>query len=198
MKIFLMCITGRFKQILLLIHIIIFLPITQGYANDLTLYSSYEVKAALLIKFTDFVKWPPESFFEDSDTFVLGILGYDVFEGIFDSYNNKKIDNKNFIVKKFCSIDEIRQAQILFISRSEKEQLPEILEYLKDRDILTVGDTKGFADNGVILNFIEKKGSIGFEININAKKRTKLNISSQLLRLAEIVSNNEDFKGNKP
>lgn len=195
MKIVFKYIPGRLKHFLLLIHMIILMPAPQGYADDLTIFDPYEVKAALLIKFTDFVKWPPDSFFEDPDTFVLGILGYDVFEGIFDSYNAKKIGNKNFVVKKFCNVDEIRQVQVLFISRSEKYHLPEILEFLKDRNILTVGDTKGFAEKGVLVNFIEKKGNIGFEINIDAKNRTNLNISSHLLRLAEIVKDKKKHKG---
>lgn len=187
---------NRLKLNLFLFHILLcffFIPAYSAsvvFAKDITVYEENEVKAALLIKFTDFVKWPPESFFQEPDTFVLGILGDDIFKGVFDSFVPEKIDNRHFKVKNFSSVDEIKQVQILFISESEKESLPEILEHLKGRDILTVGDTKGFAKDGVIINFIEKKGSIGFEINMDAKKLTKLNISSHLLRLAEIVSDN--------
>lgn len=165
---------------------------TWVYAENTTSYKAYEVKAALLIKFIDFVKWPEESFSQEPDTFVLGILGHDVFEGIFNQFINKKIDHRHFKVQKFYNINEIRQVQILFISESEMECLPEILEKIRERHVLTVSDTKGAAKEGVIINFIEKKGRIGFEINVDAKKQTKLHISSHLLRLAEIVSN----KGN--
>ena len=191
MRIFFLFLEIRHKHNQLFFYVILcFLLVFPSviYAEHAKEIPAYEVKAALLIKFADFVKWPSESFFQEPDTFILGILGYDIFEGVFDSFVPEKIDNRHFKVKKFLCVDEIQQVQILFISESEKECLPEILETLKGKNILTVGDTKGFAKDGVIINFIEKKGSIGFEINIDAKKQTKLNISSHLLRLAEIVS----------
>jgi len=52
---------------------------------------------------------------------------------------------------------------------------------------LTIGDTKGFAQQGVIINFYIKDEKVRFEINVDAAKRANLKISAKLLRLAKIV-----------
>ena len=45
----------------------------------------------------------------------------------------------------------------------------------------------GFADGGGIINFIEENNKVRFEINAEAARRTGLNISSELLKLARLV-----------
>ena len=77
---------------------------------------------------------------------------------------------------------------ILFISSSEEERLAKIIETLKDSSILTVGEVKQFAQRGGIINFIVKENKIRFEINVDAAERAKLKISSKLLKLAIIVT----------
>ena len=55
--------------------------------------------------------------------------------------------------------------------------------------MLTVGDTKGFVDQGVIINFILEGSKVRFEIKPEAADRAGLRISSKLLQLAlRIVS----------
>jgi len=163
MKIFFLyikCTQGQSRAfIYILVWFMLIMPFSLPgvYAETPAVYDPYEVKAALLIKFIDFVQWPDESFSQEPDSFVLGILGYDVFKGVFTPFINKKIDSKIFKIKNFCNVNEISQVQILFISESEMECLPEILDHLKQRHILTVADTKGAAQDGVIINFIEKK-----------------------------------------
>jgi hypothetical protein len=58
---------------------------------------------------------------------------------------------------------------------------------LRSERVLTVGETQGFADGGGIINFIEENNKIRFEINAEAARRTGLNISSELLKLARLV-----------
>jgi hypothetical protein len=53
--------------------------------------------------------------------------------------------------------------------------------------ILTIGDTKGFGESGVMINFLTKENKVRFEINLAAARRAGLKISSKLLSLATIV-----------
>ena len=76
---------------------------------------------------------------------------------------------------------------ILFISSSEKKNIEEILTRLGNHDILTVGETEGFARKGVIINFFLEKKNVRFEINVDAATRSNLKLSSRLLRLAHII-----------
>jgi hypothetical protein len=76
---------------------------------------------------------------------------------------------------------------ILFISSYEKRHIQEILKSIKGLNILTIGDTDGFARKGIVINFYTEGQKIRFEINLDAAKRANLTISSRLLSLARIV-----------
>jgi hypothetical protein len=58
---------------------------------------------------------------------------------------------------------------------------------LEGASILTIGDTAGFARQGVIINFYLENRKVRFEINAAAARRAGLTISSKLLKLAGAV-----------
>ena len=65
--------------------------------------------------------------------------------------------------------------------------LEKINKKLQGKQVLTVGDTAGFARQGVCINFILVDGKLKFEINPKALARADLNMSSQLLKLGVLV-----------
>ncbi|SLM28187.1 hypothetical protein MTBBW1_1270037 [Desulfamplus magnetovallimortis] len=114
--------------------------------------------------------------------------------------NDKKMssvgDNKENLADKNIAttvdnniVPPIVDAQIVIVTRSEKKKAQALLDMIAGHPILTVGDFPGFAEQGGILNFYPKPNNrIGFEINVDAKNRSGIKISSHLLRLARIVS----------
>ena len=91
-------------------------------------------------------------------------------------------------------MEEVKTCHILFISQSEAGRLDQIFSSLKDRKILTVGDTEGFAQRGGIVRFLTEKNKIRLRINLDAAKAASLTISSKSLRAAEVVGS----KAEKP
>jgi hypothetical protein len=59
---------------------------------------------------------------------------------------------------------------------------------LKGIDVITVGDTVGYANKGVMINFFLENNKVRFEINIDMFKQKNMQVSSKLLSLAKIVS----------
>lgn len=149
----------------------------------------YTVKGVFLERFARFVDWPADDEEQDTtDKFVITVIGNNPFETVLDSlYETKNIKNKEVFVRYISRIEDINNTDILFISESEKENLSEILSYVADKPILTVGDTEGFAERGVHINFFLDKGKIRFEINEKAARASGLYISHLLLNLAKIV-----------
>jgi hypothetical protein len=54
-------------------------------------------------------------------------------------------------------------------------------------DLLTVGDTEGYAQEGVMLNFYIEASKVKFEINLNSIRSSRIAVSSQLLKLGRMV-----------
>jgi YfiR/HmsC-like len=142
----------------------------------------YEIKAAYLYNFIKYVDWPSYG-----DTISIGVLGNDPFGPALAPLNGKMVKGRRLVTKHLDSVREAQQCQIIFVSSSEKQRLQEIFESLRSARVLTVGETQGFADGGGIINFIEENNKIRFEINAEAARRTGLNISSELLKLARLV-----------
>ena len=79
--------------------------------------------------------------------------------------------------------------QALFIDRSERGNLEEVLRLLSNKPILTISDIPSFAEQGGMIELKRHNGAIIFRINLQAIKRANLYVSSQLLQMAEMVGN---------
>ena len=150
-------------------------------------YEEYQVKAAFLHKFAKFVEWPSRAFSSDADPFMLCVSGNNPFGKALDTLQDKTVGNRKLVIKKFQSIEEAGKCHILFISSSEKSGLQQILKAVRNKQILTVGDTEGFAQSGVMINFTMQEGKVQFEINPQAVKQAGLTVSSQLLKVSKII-----------
>lgn len=150
----------------------------------------YTVKAVFLEHFTRFIQWPEAM--ENADAtqpFCVAVIGENPFGPILDQiYAEQKIKNRRVEISYIRTPDEIADCHILFISGSSKEILPEILSCTRDKPILTVGDTDGFAETGVLINFYLAGSKIKFEINEKAVHESGLVMSYRLLSLARIVN----------
>ena len=148
----------------------------------------YEVKAAFLYNFGKFVEWPEDSFGDAKSPFIICALGEYPRSGALDTIDGKNINGRKVLIKRIESIEDGEKCHILFVSASEKQNLSQIFRTVKHWSVLTVGDIKGFAGAGGMINFISTDNRIGFEINVSATEKANLKISSKLLKLGNIVN----------
>jgi len=148
----------------------------------------YQVKAAFLFNFTQFVEWPPQAFSTPQSPAVIGILGKDPFGTYLEETITGETINKHpLTIQHFTDVDEVTNCEILFINISDKNKLQLIIEKLKGKNILTVSDVNGFAKFGGMVRLYTKDDKINIQINLEATKEENLVISSKLLKLAEII-----------
>jgi len=150
--------------------------------------AEYLIKAAFLYNFAKFVEWPSEAFKDNLSPINLYILGSDPFGEALTSIRDKTVKGRRLSIKRVNTPEEISGCHILFVSASEKGDLKHVLSVLKNLAILTVSDVEKFAQRGGVINFIVVDNKIHFEINPDAAQQSGLKISSQLLKLARIVS----------
>ncbi len=147
--------------------------------------SEYQLKAAFLYNFAKFIEWPQNAFAENKSPFIIGILGDNPFGTHLEStVAGKKINEHPITIQTFREVAAVTNCHILFVSSSEKERLPEIIEKLRGTTVLTVGQTERFIETGGMVNFVQEGTKLRFQINDDAAKVAKLKISSKLLGLA--------------
>ncbi len=143
-----------------------------------------KLKAVFIYHFTKYVEWPDDG----TNTFDITVFGDSrITKPLRKIAAKQKVKKRNIRVKKVDDVQEIEQCHILFISESKEEKLKDILKKAESLKILTIGSSDGLAKKGVAINFIIIKGRMKFEINTDAMARIELKLSSQLLKLAKIV-----------
>jgi uncharacterized protein DUF4154 len=150
--------------------------------------SEYDLKAAFLFNFAQFVEWPRDAFAASTTPITIGILGDDPFGARLDSLvAGETIQNRRLIVRRYRSIEQIDACHILFIAASEAGRWEQIAKALSHRSILTVGETKDFAARAGVIGFELSQRRMRLRINLGAATAARLSISSKLLRQAQIV-----------
>ena len=149
--------------------------------------AEYEVKAAFLFNFAKFVDWPAQAFATPNASFTICLDG-DPFGGALDRIiQGENLEGRALTVRRLNSGNDLAGCQIVYVAASQFRHVDEIVSGANNHPILTVGDTDNFIDRGGIIRFIKSGGRIHFQINPDAAGRAGLQLSSKLLRLAEIV-----------
>lgn len=181
----------RLTPLVTIVMVMLSMVVCAFQANNVngSLPNEYQLKAAFVYQFALFVDWPDEVFPHKDSPIVIGIVGSDPLgPEIERAVQDKRASGRSFVVRRLGVEPALKECQMIYVSTSEMRRLDQLREVIKDAPILTVGDSNGFARDGGIINFIIENGKIRFQINEQAAKRARLNISSQLLKLARIVS----------
>jgi hypothetical protein len=149
----------------------------------------YQIKAAFLLNFIQFIEWPAAAFPNSETPITVGVLGDDPFgDALEQTFREETVRGRKLIIKRSRQVEELKACHLLFISKSEKDHFVDILTKTQDASIVTVAEMEDFARRGGIINFYMSEKKVRFEINVAAAERKDLKVSSQLLKRAKIVS----------
>jgi hypothetical protein len=149
----------------------------------------YEVKAAFLFRFAQFVEWPADTFKGAGAPFTYCTIGDDPFRGALErTLNGKTIGQRPLRVEHLNGAGRVEECQVLFVGGSgERKHVEEMLAGTGTLPILTVGEGDRFAENGGTIGFCTEDNKIRFEVNLDAAGKAGLKISAKLLALAKTV-----------
>jgi hypothetical protein len=151
--------------------------------------AEYPLKLAFLYNFAKFVEWPSDSFRFSGAPLTICIVGHNPFSlGIEEELRSRPVGGHSVEFESLKPTDTLNECHIVFVPVTEKDQAARIVRSLRASGTLTVGESEGFAVRGGIINFTVEGGNVRFEINRLAADRAGLKISSKLLSLAKIVT----------
>jgi hypothetical protein len=162
-----------------------FVAVIAGRAVRAEEVSEYALKAEFIERFTHFVEWPPSAFPSADAPFVICVFGEDPFGDYLSKMTaGRTIRDRKVKLVQPNGLGEIKKCHVLFVARSEKAKLAAILSQTGDQPVLTIGDTDGFAQRGILINFYLEGDKVRFEVNGEAIKKSGLKVSAQLMSLA--------------
>jgi hypothetical protein len=150
--------------------------------------SAYDVKAGFLFNFSKFIHWSEDDSSAENAPFVIGIYGENPFgESIF-LLEKQRVQGRPVDVRiisegtRSCS-----GYQMIFIPDSQRDEAAALIDALQKKPVVLIGESPDFARSGGMINFYLDKNRIAFQINLKAFHERKLDVSSRLLRLAQVV-----------
>ncbi len=150
----------------------------------------YSVKVEFIERFTRFITWPAEVFRGSDGPFTLCVVGDSAMVSQFERLaRERRLQDRRVDLKRLRAVDDLANCHLVFIAAAERPRLKQILSRLSGHPVLTVGDSEGYARDGVIINlFLDDQGHVRFEISSAELRKSGLKVSAQLLRLARMVS----------
>ena len=148
--------------------------------------TEYQVKAAFVYNFAKFVEWPAEAFNGNNGPMRFCILG----ESLVGPDLSRITQGKAIAghpIQVVLNSRNLRDCHILFVSSSHSVPVKDIRENLSGAAVLTIGETRDFAEQGGVIGFVIEDARVRFEINLQRAKQLRLIISSKLLSLAKRI-----------
>jgi YfiR/HmsC-like len=149
-------------------------------------YPQDEVEAAFLYRFAGFVRWPPGAL--APSVFTVAVLDDDaVADDLERMLMHKQLRGRPARVRRIASIEDLGDAQILYIGDSDESSLKRWLARIAGRPVLVVTGQPGALDDGSTINFEVIDSHVRFEISLATARRSGLTISADLLSVATHV-----------
>ncbi len=152
-------------------------------------YIPYRDKAIRLESIVRVVAWPPEMKMEDTSTpFNVTVIGKNPFGNhLQDVYRKNRILEKQVNIRYISNVKQIGNTHLLFVSASMKNELDTVLDSVRGKPILTVGDSQGFGRQGIHVNFFYEGIKLRVEINEAAARRAGLAVNWQMMKAAKPI-----------
>lgn len=147
-----------------------------------------QVRAAFLYNFLKFCTWPAAA---PAAPLVIGSYGRPP-DGALAAVAGKTVGRRVVAVRQVDSLLEAGSCQLLFIPAGKRRQLPQLLQGLAGKPVLTVSEAADFARLGGMIGLLRSGPRLRFEVNLEAARGAGLELSSQLLKLASIVWGREE------
>lgn len=147
----------------------------------------YQLKAAFLYNFAQFVEWPASAFADAKAPIVIAVAGDDPFDGALDrTVAGKTVCGRPLTVRHVHRAEDVKGCHLLYVPAEGEQDLAALIHRIGVSPVLTVGETDRFMTHGGIVRFYQEDNKLRFEINADAAQRSRLRVSAKLLRLARV------------
>lgn len=148
------------------------------------------IKAAFLRNFAHYVTWPAEVFPSNRTPWQIGILGPDPLGDVLETTLKGRVEQaRPFEVYRADSLDRLPPCQIIYVAYSSAAARRAVLNELKSKPVLTVGDSPDFMREGGIIQF-QVGERVTMNINLDQARSVSLAIQTRMLEVSNDILEN--------
>lgn len=154
------------------------------------------VKAAVVLNIARFVTWPADSQLYQSDKMQLCLYRANPLHDAAAGIAGEEVGGRTIEIRQIESLAASDSCSVLLIAASEVPGFIAELPPDFNRPLLTVVDLTEAGQpmhsrSGILISLVRNGARIGFDINLEKSRQAGLRMSSELLKLANIVGGND-------
>lgn len=143
------------------------------------------MKAAYLYNFTLFAQWPS---LPDTD-FQFCVLGSTSLDEELTRLEGKRAQNgKPITIRRIAPNGSLTGCLVVYIDEHSHRTFDSLLQQLAATPVLTITDSTGLADRGIMIEMRRQGPRIVFDVNLAAARKANIDFSARLLKLASFVA----------
>ncbi len=153
-------------------------------AQDVT---EVTLKGAFVFNFARFTDWPADVLPPSASVSACVVGDRAVGEALMRTVSGQRLNGRTVLVSIIAPNAPLPTCHVLYVSSIARNRMSEVLVALRETPVLTVSDDETFTRIGGIIQVFIENGKMRFRINPRSAKRARLQLSSRLLALADLV-----------
>ncbi|MGD8640699.1 MAG: YfiR family protein [Gammaproteobacteria bacterium] len=180
----------------LLAVVLLVTPFIVDVSCEAAISLEYKVKAAYIFKLINFVEWEKHhNSLNKGDNVNICIIGKHPINEAVQLLGSKKVKSQTVKVIPKVIADELTECHIVFMTRSVKDRMQEVLFKVDPDKNLTISDIPGFAKKGGMVELATIDNKVKLVINRNKVNASKIQFSSKLMNVSVLVYGGEKGGG---
>ncbi len=146
------------------------------------------LKSGFIYNFSRFGKW--ESGLINQDGFTICSPDKAFTEVAKITFYEKQVKRLPVVIEKIDVNNDLNKCNVVFVTKKYYLDWKNRVNQLGRRQVMLIGENKGFILLGGHINFFILSGKIRFEVSVSNLKKSGLKLSSKVLRLGKIHGEN--------
>lgn len=144
-----------------------------------------ELKSATLLAFVQNTHWLDE--LAPDTPLSLGVVGRAAFLHCLQTrIEGKSVSGHPLRVLAINGPVDSRCCQVIYFATDKPAEIKPVLQSFSSSQVLTIGETDGFLEEGGAVNLFLMDGHMAFEVSLETLGRAGIEVSSKLLRFGQI------------
>jgi hypothetical protein len=141
------------------------------------------IKSAAVLSFLRYSDWPRST----GVSLTIGVLGRpSFFQVLHSDLDGKTVNGRTVRVVELKPNPDPHCCQIIYFGVKTSAELKQALTSAHSANVMTIGESEHFIDQGGAINLFIIDDRIGFEASLDALDHCGISIGSNLLRLGQI------------
>jgi len=154
-----------------------------------------EVRALYLYNFAMFIRWPDKAFPTRNSPIRYCVLGGRALRRTLARLlENEKVKGHPLVLEPPETPIDASHCHLLYVDDTLTDDEDQLITALENQPVLTVGASRSFPHNGGMIALVRKGRRIRPLVNMKAVEQSGIRISSKLLQLSTLLSDDEVVK----